>query len=125
MSSEVLISVPAEVAAQIFAQASDTGRTVGDTLRNLMDAVQQQSSPVMSEWPDENVTAAADLKLPARDQERISDLLYKQQAGRTSLEDQAELRNLMTCYQALQLYQARALAEAIRHGLRPVPLISS
>ena len=90
-----------------------------------MDAVQQQSSPVMSEWPDENVTAAADLKLPARDQERISDLLYKQQAGRTSLEDQAELRNLMTCYQALQLYQARALAEAIRHGLRPVPLISS
>lgn len=125
MSSEVLISIPAEVAAQIFAQANGTGRSVGETLRKLMESEQQQSSPLMSEWPDESVTAAADLKLPARDQERISELLRQQQAGRILAEDQEELRNLMTCYQALQLHQARALAEAIRRGLRAVPVISS
>lgn len=125
MSSEVLLSVPTEFAAQIVAASRNSGQSVGDTLRKLMESTQQQTAPAMNEWPDVQVTAAADLRLPTKDSERLSELLQLQQACKISADEQAELENLMTCYQALQLYQARALGEAIRRGLRPVPMISS
>jgi hypothetical protein len=124
MSSEVLLSVPAEFAAQILAQAKNNGSSVADTLRKLMDSIQRQTSPSMEDWKDDEVAAAADIRLPAQDARRISELLDLQQACQISTDQQAELQNLMTCYQALQLYQARALGEAIRRGLRPVPVIA-
>ena len=125
MSSDVLLSVPAEFAAQIVAASRNSGQSVAETLRKLLESILQQSAPAMNEWPDDRVTAAADLRLPPKDADRISELLQLQQACQISPAEQDELQNLMTCYQALQLYQARALGEAIRRGLRPVPVISS
>ncbi|WP_254506582.1 hypothetical protein [Anatilimnocola floriformis] len=125
MSSEVLLSVPAEFAAQIIAQSRSAGISVADTVRKLMESLQQQAAPGMHQWSDDQVVAAADLRLPPRDADRISELLNLQQAGQITTVEHAELQNLMTCYQALQLYQARALGEAIRRGLRSVPVITS
>lgn len=125
MPTEVLMSVPAEFAAQITASANHSGHTVAETLRKLIESIQQQTSPAMNDWSNEQVATAADLKLPVKDSERISELLWSQQAGKITADEQAELQNLMTCYQALQLYQARALGEAIRRGLRTPPVISS
>src|SRR5262245_591781 len=98
MSSEVLLSVPAEFAAQVLAQAKNTGASVADTLRQLMDSIQRQTSPAMDSWTDQEVTAAADLRLPDQDAQRISELLDLQQACQLYGDQQAELQNLMTCY---------------------------
>lgn len=125
MSNEVLLSVPAEFAAQVIAQANGKGNSVAVTLQNWIELFNQQSSPAMNEWPDEQVLEAADVKLPAKDSERMSELIQAQQAREVSAAEAAELRNLVTCYQALQLFQARALGEAIRRGLRSVPVIGS
>jgi hypothetical protein len=116
--------VPAEFAVQIVAASRNSGHSVVDTLRNMMASIQQQTAPAMNEWPDDQVAVAAD-RLPSKDSQRISELLRLQQACKISADEQAELENLMTSYQALQLYQARALGEAIRRGLRPGLVISS
>jgi transposase-like protein len=125
MSSEVMISVPAEFAAEILARAKSSGHSVAETVRQFAVSVHQQPSPSMNEWTDDQVSAAAALKLPLHDSERISELLDKQQACEISPTESDELRNLLACYQALQLYQARALGEAIRRGLRSAPVIGS
>lgn len=124
MPSEVLLSVPAEFAAQILAQSRNAGVSIAETVCKLMDSMQQQTSPAMHEWSDDQVIAAAEIRWPPGDAERLSELLNLQQSCRISAAEQAELQNLVTCYQALQLYQARALGEAIRRGLRSAPVIS-
>jgi hypothetical protein len=69
-------------------------------------------------WTDEEVLAAADVKLRPEDDRRLSELLFRQQAGALADTDWAELRALMRLYQTGLLRKAIALREAVRRGLR-------
>jgi hypothetical protein len=74
------------------------------------------SSP--TEWPDEEVLAAAEVEMRAADDQRLSALLVRQQAGLLSEGEGQELTGLMQVYQQQLLLKAQALREAVRRGLR-------
>jgi hypothetical protein len=71
-----------------------------------------------TEWPDEEVLAAAELEMPAADDRRLSALLDRQQAGALSDAERQELTGLMEEYQQQLLLKAQGLREAVRRGLR-------
>jgi hypothetical protein len=64
------------------------------------------------------VLAAADVQIPPAEDERLSDLLTRQQAGTLTDTERPELAALMELYQRLLLRKAQALREAVRRGLR-------
>jgi hypothetical protein len=121
MSSEVMMSVPADFAAQITAQAQRSGQSVADTLLSFLAQGQQQTTASMRGWTDEAVLAAADLALPESQDARLSELLNLQSASKISPKERSELRNLMEIFRAAQLHKARGMGEAIRRGLRNPP----
>lgn len=120
MSSEVLISVPAEVAAQIFAQANHTGRTIGETLQA---ALQKDQEPIttMEDWPDEAVLKAADSRMPAGPSDRQAELLELRKDRLLTTDEQTELTDLFEMSTAGNLHKARGMLEAFRRGLRQAP----
>jgi hypothetical protein len=67
---------------------------------------------------DAEVLACADLQLPAAQDQRLSELLNRQQEGSLPEPDQAELDALMQLHYQGQLRKAQGLAEAVRRGLR-------
>ncbi len=74
-----------------------------------------------AEWPDEEVLAAAEIAMPAADDERFSVLLARQQAGALSDAERQELAGLMQEYQEQLRLKAQGLREAERRGLRVPP----
>jgi hypothetical protein len=74
----------------------------------------------MTEWSDEQVQAAADdLGLSTAEDNQLSELLHRQQAGTLTSVERPVLTKLMEIYQAHLLRKARALCESVRRGLRP------
>ncbi len=58
------------------------------------------------------------MELPPEEDRRLSDLLYKQQAGQLEPKEREELSQLMQLYQEGLLRKAQALSEAVKRGLR-------
>ena len=122
MSSEVLISVPAEVAAQIFAHANDTGRSVGETLKSALQREKELPTTTMEDWPDEAVLKAADSRMPAGPSDRQGELLELRKHRDLTPEEQTELTDLFEMSTAGNLHKARGMLEAFRRGLRQAPV---
>jgi hypothetical protein len=80
-------------------------------------------SPPLAEASSEEVIALADLEMDPIQDERLSTLLDRQQAGELQAEERIELVALMQVYEEGLLRKAQALAEAVRRGLRE-PLTS-
>jgi hypothetical protein len=56
--------------------------------------------------------------MPATDDERLSELLDRQQAGSLTAAERSELTALIALYQRLLLRKAQGLREAVQRGLR-------
>ena len=78
----------------------------------------EPGEPTIRAWPDKDVLAEADLRMSVQDDQRFSELLFRQQAGLLSTPERSELLSLMAAYQDGMVRKARALAEAVRRGLR-------
>jgi pyruvate-formate lyase len=72
----------------------------------------------VSELPDEEVLKLTQLEMSPAEDRRLSRLLDRQQAGKLSVKERAELFTLMQIYRTGLLRKAQALAEAVRRGLR-------
>jgi hypothetical protein len=79
----------------------------------------------LADCSDEEVLSTADATLPTDDDERLSALLHRQQAGLLSGGEPAELLRLMQSYQLGLLRKAQALREAVRRGLRALAGVPS
>ena len=73
---------------------------------------------MLVDLPDEKVLELTHLELPPEEDQRLSDLLYKQQAGQLEPKAREELSQLMQLYQEGLLCKAQALSEAVKRGLR-------
>jgi len=78
----------------------------------------EQITQMMISWSDEEVLAATESELPCLEDQRLSDLLHRQQAGTLAAPEQPELQVLLEMYQRGLLRKAQALREAVRRGLR-------
>jgi predicted DNA-binding protein len=129
MSKQISLTLPDEVYRRAEVLAGCSGREVADILATaiessldplgLVDVAAPPAAPSIRS--DEQVLADADAAMPAAEDERLTSLLDRQQAGRLSPEEETQLTALMQIYQQGMLRKARGLAEAVRRGLRPPP----
>jgi predicted transcriptional regulator len=129
MTTQIILNLPDEVykKAEHFAQL--TNRAVVDILTQAialsLSPVSPQSTPIdsketlcFSSLPDEEVIALTELQMQPEQDQRLSELLYNQQAGTLANTEHSELLALMQVYQEKLLLKAQALREAVQRGLR-------
>lgn len=124
MSMNVTLSLPDELYHRAEQLARLTGRDLPailtDTLAVSLALLGSPGLPErsLSEASDREVLALSELAMePAQDQ-RLSVLLDRQQAGELRADERVELMALMQVYQEGLLRKAQALREAVRRGLR-------
>lgn len=124
MTEQITLTLPGAVLVKAEILARRAGRPVGEllaetielSLEPLGDAARDE--PLPDAWSDEETLAYADLQVPAAQDERLSDLLDRQQAATLSATQSSELTALMGLYQRRLLRKAQGLREAVRRGLR-------
>lgn len=129
MATQITLDLPDEVykKAEHFAQL--TNRNVADILTQVitlsLSPISSQSAPndkleiaSFASLPDEEVIALTELQMESEQDQRLSELLYNQQAGTLANTDHSELLALMQVYQEKLLLKAQALREAVQRGLR-------
>lgn len=123
MSIQLTVTLPDRVYERIKRLAELTGRDVQDTLAETLDGLLPPLSSEMDTRPIETLTDSELIRLSEQMMDemqsaRMSALLYKQQAEPITEAERAELQMLMDVYETGQLRKARALAEAVKRGLR-------
>lgn len=123
MSEQIALMLPADVYRQAEIVAHNLGRPVdeliAETIRESLPPFENVSpSTPPAQWSDEEVLANTNLTMPDEAGQRLSELLAKQREGELVGNERKELLALMAGHQRLLLRKARALAEAVRRGLR-------
>jgi hypothetical protein len=123
MGSQITLTLPEELLEQATLWAGRLGRPLSEFLAETIEVSLQPLARFSEEKAIANWDAAAVLELansdmPPEEDERLSQLLQRQQAGQLSLEERSELEMLMQSYQMNLLRKARALREAVKRGLQ-------
>ena len=124
MSTQVMVTLPDEVYERAARLAQLSHREVADILAETIAVAlpilhsQPEIPAPVEDLADAEVLALTDLQLPAAQDQRLSTLLDRQQAGALTEPERAELAVLFQLYQEGLLRKAQALAEAVRRGLR-------
>jgi hypothetical protein len=117
MSETVTLQIPDELARRARALAAATHRRFEDAVVDwLRRAVEE---PAVESLPDDSLLALCDATLSAGDQEALTALLTGHREGSLSVEETAQLDELMAGYRQGLILKARALKEAVARGLRP------
>ncbi|BAC90877.1 hypothetical protein [Gloeobacter violaceus] len=124
MSTQITISLPDEMYQRAESLAKLVSREVADI---LVDAIALSLLPVVSrsqnfqkiaEMSDEEVLALTALQMSPKQDEQLSALLDRQQAGELAEGERFQLIVLMQIYQEGLLRKAQALHVAVSRGLR-------
>lgn len=129
MTTQIILTLPDEVykKAEHFAQL--TSRDVADVLTQAialsLSTIEPQPAPTdsrksisVASLSDEEVIALTELQMEPDQDQRLSKLLYDQQAGILTDAEHPQLWALMQVYQEKLLLKAQALREAVQRGLR-------
>jgi hypothetical protein len=124
MSTQILVDLPDDTYKRVVSIARLTGRAVEEiiatTVTLSLDPIDTISTDETSieTLSDHEVLALTEFQMDTVQDQRLSGLLNKQQAGTLTQDENAELLVLMQTYQTGLLRKAQALAEAVRRGLR-------
>jgi len=123
MSTQITISLPEETYRRAKALAQLTRRDVADVMADALSLSLPQLDTMnletaVANLSNEEVLALADLQMDVADDNKLSQLLDKQQAGTLTETERIELIRLMQIYQSSLLQKAEGLAEAVQRGLR-------
>src|SRR5688572_7778164 len=105
MSAQVTLTLPDDILRRAESLARRVGRPVEDVLAETIElslrplGVGRDEAEPVADWSDEDVLAASDAALPAAADQRLSELLDRQQADALTPPEQAELTALMQLYQ--------------------------
>ncbi len=128
MSTQVVVTLPDDVYAQVQHWAALTHREVPQLLTEALALVltpigtPPADAPPVATLSDTEVLALAQVQMAPQHGHRLDQLLAKQGEATLATQEQAELLTLMQVYQQLWVRQSEALAEAVRRGLR-APLL--
>jgi hypothetical protein len=124
MSTQITVSLPDDTYKRAEKYAAYAGRELSEVIAAAL-ATSLPSIEVIDELraisslPDEQVIGLTDLRMEPEADRRLSALLDRQQAGRLTELERAELAALMRDYEIGLLRQSQGMAEAVRRGLRP------
>lgn len=113
--------------AEYFAQL--TNRNVADVLAQVIAlsfspitpntvSTETQERVSVATLSNQEVIALTELQMEPEQDQRLSELLYNQQAGALTDAERYQLWALMQVYQEKLLLKAQALREAVQRGLR-------
>lgn len=123
MSTQITITLPDEFfqRAKLFAHLAnrDVASVLVDTLLYSIPPVSKEVANLepVSKLSDEQVMALTELQMIPEQDARLSELLFKQQAGTLIESEPEELEALMQIYKEGLLRKATALSEAVKRGL--------
>ncbi len=105
--------------------AKITGKNVNDILTSMLEnsfpqgrSVDTEMRKSFSSLSDEEILALSNLQMEPQQDQRLSELLYQQQARDLNEAEREELERLMQIYKEGLLQKAHALREAVQRGLR-------
>jgi hypothetical protein len=127
MTTRITLDVPDEVYRRAQDLALVAGREIGEVLSQALAlslasvalAPEPADLTSVGHLNDGQVLALCELQLPTGQDQRLSELLDRQQAGLISEVERPELTALMQTYQLRLLRKAQALREAVQRGLLP------
>ncbi len=108
--------------------AGHSGRPIADLLTEAIEVsldpfdASAELTPPSANWSDQHVLDVADAIMSPDEDRRLSELLNQQQDQTLTSHERAELADLMRNYHTGLLQKAKGIAEAVRRGLRPIPL---
>jgi predicted DNA-binding protein len=123
MSTQVTITLSDEIYRRVERLAQLTSRDIADVLSDAIKlsipelGLQTELIESVSRLSDDQVIALTQLQLEPEQDQRLSDLLDRQQEGIITEAEQIELSSLMQVYQEGLLRKATALKEAVQRGL--------
>ena len=129
MDTQITLNLPSSVyeKAKYFYQL--TNRGIADVLTqaitlSLLPIASLETPPInlenpfINSLPDEKVIALTELQMAPSQNQRLSELLYNQQAGILKDMEHSQLSALMQIYRENLLIKANALREAVVRGLQ-------
>jgi hypothetical protein len=123
MTIPVTLNLPEDTyrRAERFARLAnrDVQTVLTDSLTRSLPSISAapDTLPLISELDDAQIMALTQLEMAPDQDDRLSKLLYKQQAATLTPQEPAELDDLMQIYREGLLRKATALAEAVHRGL--------
>lgn len=134
MTTQIILNLPDEIYKKAEHLAQLTNRNIADVLTQVIELslspIASQSTSAESleniavaslsvtSLSDEEVIALTESQMEPELDQRLSELLYNQQAGTLTNAEHSELVSLMLVYQEKLLLKAQALRESVGRGLR-------
>ena len=129
MTTQITLTLSDDIyqKAEYFAQL--TNRNVADVLAQVIAlsfspltpntvSPESQERVSVATLSNQEVIALTELQMEPEQDQRLSELLYNQQAGTLTETERSQLWVLMQVYQEKLLLKAQALREAVQRGLR-------
>jgi predicted DNA-binding protein len=117
MTAQITLNLPDEVYHQAELLAQQRHRTVSEILVETLEIFLLPTAKPVSALSDSEVIAQTQLRLQPFQEQRLSELLDRQQSGTIASVELDELQALIHIYETRLLRQAQALNEAVRRGL--------
>jgi predicted transcriptional regulator len=117
MTAQITLNLPDEVYQQAELLAQQRQRSVSEILVETLEIFLLPSAKPVSALSDSEVIALTQLRLQPFQEQRLNELLDRQQSGTITSVEHEELQALIHIYEARLLRQAQSLNEAVRRGL--------
>jgi len=117
MTAQITLNLPDEVYHQAELLAQQRHRTVSEILVETLEIFLLPTAKPVSALSDSEVIAQTQLRLHPVQEQRLSELLDRQQSGTIASVELDELQALIHIYETRLLRQAQALNEAVRRSL--------
>jgi len=117
MTAQITLNLPDEVYHQAELLAQERHRSVSEVLVETLEIFLLPTSKPVSALSDSEVITQTQLRLQPVQEQRLNELLDRQQAGTIASVERDELQALIHIYEDKLLRQAQVLNEAVRRGL--------
>jgi predicted transcriptional regulator len=117
MTAQITLNLPDEVYHQAELLAQQRQRSVSEILVETLEIFLLPTAKPVSALSDSEVIALTQLRLQPFQEQRLNELLDRQQSGTITSVEHEELQTLIHIYEDQLLRQAQSLNEAVRRGL--------
>ena len=117
MTAQITLNLPDEVYHQAELLAQQRHRSVSEILVETLEIFLLPTAKPVSALSDSEVITLTKLRLQPVQEQRLNELLDRQQSGTITSVEHEELQALIHIYEARLLRQAQSLNEAVRRGL--------